>query len=287
MKNVTKQKIGIVVGEDVDLPEEFLLKNNCIEYFYKLDWPDVITKREDLYSKMLDQKSKGIKSTPKTSQPPIGELKEVFEKALENFDSIVVLCISSKLSGCYNAAVQARNLLKNKENVYLIESSSASACSAFILLRLLELLEKETSMEVLLEESNNLMQNIHLYGMIEDSYWLQAGGRISPAIGMLVNQMKKIGIRPLFTAKDGKISLLNVRTNAKEKAEALFSYIDTTFGQKQAEVIINYTSDKSEAEKLEKLIKNSKNLKILSVNKMSPVLGAHVGPGALLIGVKL
>jgi DegV family protein with EDD domain len=220
----------------------------------------------------------------------VGLFKELYETCLKEFNEVFVVVLSSKLSGCFNSATQAVAMLDDDKRgkVHIIESPSTSSGSAFIVQELISLLKSNTPVEKIKQAVGKMLPHLHLVAMIEDSYWLQKGGRMSPAIALIVNQMKKIGIRPLLAAIDGKLALLKVRTNAKSKKQALYDYINSEIGDKKVEIIITHADNKQEADSLKTLFQEHKpKSKVLYVNQLSPVLGAHVGPDSLVVGWKV
>jgi DegV family protein with EDD domain len=285
MKN---KMFGILAGEDADLPASFINDHIHI-YQFPVIWETVLKNKDDIYKKMREYKAKMSDSTPHTSQPSVGYFKELFEKYLTTYSELFVVTVSSKLSGCYNSAVKAVEMLEknNKSKVHIIESPSTSTDSAFIVRKLVDLASHHSVKEIL-EEVNQSKKISKIVFMIEDSFWLQKGGRITPAIAMIINQMKKIGIRPFLGAKDGKISLMKVRTHVKDKVQGLYNYIESEVADKKADLIINHADNHKEAEILKNLfVKNKPNVNVLYTNMLSPVLGAHAGPDALVVGWKI
>ncbi len=225
--------------------------------------------------------------SPHTSQPSIGSFKDLYDAALKKFDEIFVIAISSKLSGSYNSAVQALEQLssKDKAKVIIIDSQTASCGTGLLVRELVSYFDKGNSNSEIIEKLEAIKQGINVVAMIDDSIWLQQGGRISPAIGMIINQMKKVNIRPLLGVKEGRIALLKVRTNATDKVKGLWEYLENELGEKKSELIITHADNKEEAELLSNLVRShKKNCNVLYVNILSPVLGAHIGPGSLIVG---
>ncbi|MEO6509323.1 MAG: DegV family protein [Patescibacteria group bacterium] len=284
----SKQKYGIVAGEDIDMPSDYISKHGITQYEFNLSWDGVLKNRKDIYKKMQESLNKPEAGTPRTSQPSAGVLNELFQKELKSYEELFVVTLSSKLSGCYNSAIQAKEMLdeENRSKIHIIESPSSTCGSAFLMRKLVEMIEKEASVKEILSNLDVVKQQTRLVAMIEDSYWLQKGGRMSPAIGMIVNQMKKINLRPLLTAKDGKIALLNVRTNVQDKVQALVQYLEKEISETNVELVITHADNIAEADILKKSLQKKSNIKLLYVNQLSPVLGAHLGPYSLVVAWK-
>jgi DegV family protein with EDD domain len=137
------------------------------------------------------------------------------------------------------------------------------------------------------KKAPEVSQQIHVIGMIETPMWLEEGGRLSPAVAMIIHQMQKIGIRPLLTVDQGKVGMLKVRTNAKDKVQSLFSYLKRELSQSNAsfELAIAHADDIEAANQLKTLLeKEQLPIKIVQISEVTPVLGVHLGPNTVLVG---
>jgi len=105
-------KIGLVVDEGADLPQEIIEKYQMAVVPIKMDWPNLENlPGENTFQKMREAEKRGIKGFGKTSQPSPKDFLDVFKKQLEKFEKILCITITSKLSGTYNSANQAKNIL--------------------------------------------------------------------------------------------------------------------------------------------------------------------------------
>ena len=283
-----KNKIGIIAGEDIDMPADFLKVNKITVYNYNLMWEEIGNERKNLYSNMRKYKGSLEFGVPHTSQPSVGVFKDLYNSALKENETIFVVAISSKLSGSYNAAVQAVELLdsKDRKRVTVLDSYTISCGTALIIRELVKNVKAGVPFSELENKIATILNDINVIAMIEDTYWLQKGGRLSPAIGMIINQMKKINIRPLLSVKDGKIALLKVRTNTKNKVSGIWDYLEREVGLKSIDIIITHSDNAEEAEALRKKIEKKQKWELQYINELSPVLGAHVGPDSLIVGWK-
>lgn len=99
---------------------------------------------DDFFNKL-----KATKLFPTTSQPSAGEFFDAFNKAFEEgYDEIIAILLSSKLSGTYNSAVLAKNMLENKR-ITIINSQNAAANLKFLVEDAVEMgKEGKTSEEI-------------------------------------------------------------------------------------------------------------------------------------------
>jgi len=288
-ESVRKVSIGIVTEENiVDLPEKILERYQIETTNAIVDWPEGENlPGENIYQKMREADKRGIKAFPKTSQAIPRSYLDAFQKQLEKFEKVLCLTIASKISGCYNSAIQAKEMLKEeeKERVYILDSLQAVASQALLVLRAIELIQEQREMAEVIEEIKNLIPKTHLYIIFEDSKWIEAGGRVSKSQANWVRRMKKINLHPLITIKDGLVTKSGI-IFAKDMAEALFKRIAKESQKarkenKRIRVIISHADNPEETEKLRKMLKEIK-AEVPFVSLASPVVCSHTGPGTLI-----
>jgi DegV family protein with EDD domain len=116
-------KIGIITEDVCSLPERMIRDLGIEIVKTKLYFPDW----EKFPEKNLYQLMKETRATPKTSAPPPGEYLKAYRKLVKDFEKILVITVSSKLSACYNSAHQAREQFEEPEKIFIFDSWQAVA----------------------------------------------------------------------------------------------------------------------------------------------------------------
>jgi len=240
---------------------------------------------ENIYRKMREAEKLGIKTFPKTSQATPKSYFEAFQRQLQKFDKVLCITVTSKLSGCYNSAQQAKEMLEESHKVFIFDSLQAVGAEALFVLRAIELIQEQREIEEVLEELKRFYPKVHLYALFKDPKWLEAGGRITKKQANWIRRIQKLRLHPLITVKKGVVQKDGI-IFAKDMAEALFKKI-----KKESEnirkkggkirVIINHADNLEEAEKLKKLLKEIK-AEVSFISLANPVVGAHIGPDTLI-----
>jgi DegV family protein with EDD domain len=141
----------------------------------------------------------------------------------------------------------------------------------------------------ILKELPRIIENTHLFGMVEEPKWLEAGGRISHSFATLLSKMQKIGMRPLIGVRNGKVKPVALKMKAKNVPQALFQQLKkeiekVKLDKGKIKVAIGHADNLEGAKEIEELIeKNLKEIEVLFLGLIDPVIGVHVGPGALAI----
>jgi len=285
--SVRKVSIGIVTEDVTMLLPKIVERYQIEEVKARYDWPEEKDlPGENIYQKMREADKKGIKTFPKTTQPSPKSYLDAFKKQLERFDKVLCLTITSKISGCYNSACQAKEMLseEQKERVYILDSLQVAQSQALLVLQAIELIQEQREIAEVIDEIKKLIPETHLYVIFEDPKWIEAGGRVSKSQANWIRRMKKLNLHPLMTIKDGAIVKGGI-IFAKDMAKALFKKIAKESQKarkegKRIRVIISHADNPEQAEKLRQLLKEVK-AEVHFISLASPVICAHTGPGTL------
>ncbi len=125
------------------------------------------------------------KALPKTSQPPIGEFAELYDKLGADGSSVISIHMTESLSGTVNAARQAAQLTKT--DVTVIDCTFTDQSQSFIVIRAAELAQQGASKEEILKEIEQIISKSKLFIGISNLDNLVKGGRVSRVAGMLSN----------------------------------------------------------------------------------------------------
>lgn len=206
------KRLGIKV-----LPMPFYMEEEC---YYE----NVTLSREDFFEKLKN----GVKVT--TSQPAPAEVMKIWDEALEEFEQILYIPISSGLSGSCQTAVMLADEEPYKGRVFVVDNGRVSALLHRSVLDGLEMIEEGYSAADIKEMLEDARANMVIYIGVETLENLKRGGRIKPsvaAIGTLLN------IKPILKFDVGTLdSFKKCRGFAKARVgmmEAIKSDLETTF----------------------------------------------------------
>jgi DegV family protein with EDD domain len=285
-------KIGLVVDEGADLPKEIIEKYQMAVVPVKMDWPDLENlPGENTFQKMREAEKRGVKSFGKTSQPSPKDFLDAFKKQLERFDKIICVTLTSKLSGTYNSADQARGILREEDQkrVFIVDSLNASCGEALSGLKAIDLIRQEKEIEEIVKELEKFIPQVYLYAIIEDPKWIEASGRISSTIANWFRRMQKIGVRPILGFKKGVIKAIGIKAGAKDIPTALFHQLEAKTKKirnqgKKIRVAVTHGDNLEGAQRLKEMIeKELKGAEVAFISLIDNVLGVLVGPNALVL----
>ncbi|MCK9577897.1 DegV family protein [bacterium] len=284
--------LNILIGTSASITDDIIKKYGFLVVEFKFSWPEGDTiKGDNIYDKMRTVERVKLGSGPKTSQPSIGIYKKAFEDALKDAEKVLYISISSKLSGAYNSAMQAIKMMPaaDQEKIFVFDSLNADAAESYFAIRATELLNEGLSIESILEKLNEIKGSVKLFGALESANWLEAGGRINHATAVLMNKMQDLGMRPILIMKEGEIKPATLKMQAKDIPVAMLKELEAQIKDdiekgKVCRIIISHAGSPENAEKIieEAKLKYGDKIKIEFVSLTGQVIGAHVGPGALI-----
>lgn len=207
---------------------------------------------------------------PTTSQPSTGDFYNVFEEALRDYDEIIAILLSSKLSGTYNSAVLASNMLEDKR-ITIIDSQTAASNLRFLVEDAVEMAKSGEKSEDIVEFINNKKQNMHISLTTDTLEYLRRGGRLSSiqsTVGNILN------IKPIIQLRDGELELVEKIRGKNKAISKILSFIDNDVNR----IGICHILNMEEALKIRDiLMERFPNIEI-SIDELGPVVGSHLGP---------
>lgn len=279
--------IKIITDSGCDLSLDYVKENNIevVPLMVNINGkfiPDDLGQtlsRQDFYDLLKD----GI--LPTTTQVNIGSFYEVFKIYIEKGDEIVYIGLSSALSGTYNSAVKAKEMLLEEYSnakIYTIDSLSASLGEGLIVYTLKKMLDKGTPLlEAIKFIEENKKKVIHSI-IVDDLNHLKRGGRLSgaaAAVGSILN------IKPVLKIDDeGKAVVADKVKGRKRAIKYLFNDYNERGINKEEQVVFIMNADaREDAELLKNMIETESVAKKVLIYDIGCVIGSHTGPGTLAI----
>lgn len=235
----------------------------------------------DMLPTQFYQKLETSDVLPKTSQINAYRFEEAFEKCTANGDEVIVITLSSKLSGMYASAVSAAEKFNGK--VYVVDSLNAAIGERLLCNYALQLMEKGTlSAEEIVEELNAKKMKIKVIALLSGLEYLKKGGRISSAVAFAG---ELLSLKPVIAIVEGEVKLAGKAMGERKGTILLNTLIGKTTG---IDFAMPYGVVYSGVEKtsLKNYLKNSKALWEGALGEIpeyaiGATIGTHIGPGTV------
>lgn len=272
--------IKIITDSCSDLPEEIIAKYD-IEFLSipvninnKTYYDRDNLKPSGFYNLISEAK------TAQTSRITPTEFIGVYKKYLNEYDNILVLSFSSKLSGILESAVLAKKEIKS-DKITIIDTKAASVGQGLLVYQAAKMVEAGKDIQEIITtilESGSKLEHVFAVGDIE---MLKQGGRISRTKAAVANVLN---IKPILHIQDGEILPYDKVRGKKRMISYLVNEIEKKAVNPEAQTIaLTYSCDQENLDKLKKKIEANFNPQEIFVSEIGAAVGSHAGPGTLAV----
>lgn len=228
---------------------------------------------EEFYEKLED-----CKTMPQTSLINTYRWTESFEKATEDGSEVIAITISSKLSGTYEAAVEASKNFNGK--VFVVDSMTAAQGEGILAKYALTLRnEGKTAQEIsnLLEQKKS---DICICAVIDTLKYLKKGGRISTATAIIGTTLS---VKPIIAIINGEVKMIG-KAIGNKKGNLTLNKIIEDMGNIDFDMPWSYVWSGNDKKNIEKYMQDSYHLiegRESTLHVLGSTIGTHIGPGAV------
>jgi len=273
--------IKVIVDSTSYIPRTIREKYDITVLPLSVVFEDVPIKETEITNEEFYDKLSKQQTIPKSSQPLLEEVYNIFERIVQKGDELLGVFISSEMSGAYSTANMVKDLITTKypeAGIELVDSRSNCMQLGYAAIAGAKSAEDGKSLqEAVIQVKENIKRSKFIFTPDTLEY-LKKGGRIGTAQALLGSVLQ---LKPILTVNDGKTDVITkVRTKKKsiEKMIEIFSEDISNFGL--GEVIIHHINCEEEAQKIANKVKKIIG-KSVELCPIGPVIGVHVGPGSL------
>lgn len=236
----------------------------------------------DLSHEAFFEKLTQSKTLPTTSQVPPYDYEKAYRQAQKAGREILVITLSSRLSGTYQSAVIAAQ--ETGVDIPIVDSETVTAAERALVDLAIRLRDAGLHAGQIAEQLEKAKKRLCIIGRVETLEYLYRGGRLSRTsaiAGTLLN------IKPVLTVRDGKLAVLGKARGAKQSNNFLNEAIAQRGGiDFTMPLMLGYSGSSDEA--LREYIAASREiwegkLDTLPVTSIGSTIGTHVGPGAIVV----
>lgn len=237
---------------------------------------DITLTQEEFYEKLVNG------SEISTSQPAPGDVLDLWDKLLEEYDEIVHIPISSALSSAYETAASMAQ--DYEEKVQVVDNRRVSVTQSKSVEDAMKLAAEGKSAKEIKEILEAEKKESSIYITVDTLKYLKNGGRITPAaaaIGTVLN------LKPVLQIQGGKLEPYAKVRGWKQAKKTMLDAIEKDklhrFQGQPVYIQAAYTSGKEEADKWKEEIENRFPNAEVEMQPLSLSVACHIGPGSLAV----
>jgi len=268
----------IVTDCAADIPNEELEKLGIIQAPLFIQFPEgevnaTEISADDFYNRLEAMRPQ----IPTTAQPSSGIFAELYRKLAETEKNIFSVHISSGLSGTINSARDGGEQVKAEVNVNFWDTLTLSGGERFQVMAAALASRAGWAMDAIQERLKKIRENTEVIYTLDTLEYLARGGRIGRVkaiAGALLN------LKPIIRVDtDGKYTTVKTERTINKSMSPLADHIHEQYGNAPVWVTVLHGRFAEKADILAKELQEKLNIAKLEVNRISPVLGVHTGPG--------
>lgn len=239
-----------------------------------MDGRDLQIDMEEFYGRI------GKGEIPRSSQPPIGDVVEVYEKYQDA--DVLNICVADGLSGTYHGAVSARDMVENRDRITVFNSRTLCGPHRYMVEKAQKMKEEGKGIPEILEWLKSAAEKTESFLIPQDFGFLKRGGRLTPVAAALGSVLK---LKPVMRlTEDGtRLDKFFVKRTMSAAVSGIMDHMKKKGIDGRYLLYIVHAAAPKEAGAIREMIEAEfKGIEIQMMD-LSPVFVAQGGPGCVAI----
>lgn len=233
---------------------------------------------DDFYRRLVLKKD-----LPHTAVPAPGDISKVYEDLADETDQILSIHLSSKYSAFCEAALAARDLVKKKCQIEVIDSLSATLGEGLLVITAAKEAQRGAGLQETADMLKKLIPKTHVRMAFDTLEYLRWGGRIGKAQALMGSLLK---VHPIAGIREGEGDTIGVaRARSRAKAIDWLCKYAAGFSGKTRELAVGYATTPDEADAVIQRLGAVFPKERIYKSQVGCVVGAHVGPHVLSVNI--
>lgn len=235
----------------------------------------------DLSHRAFYEKLTESDTLPVTSLISPGDFENAYRQAAERGETVVVITLSSRLSGTWQSAVLAAQ--DHPGRVFVVDSRNATLGERLLVEYALRLAGEGVPAGEIAGQLERVRDRVRVLGLLDTLEYLKKGGRISKTVAFFGEAM---AIKPVVTVRDGEVVMLGKARGSRNGSNFLIQEIEKAGVAYDMPFALGYTGTSDDM--LQKYIRDSASLwegkvSTLPIHTVGATVGTHIGPGAIAV----
>ena len=287
------QKIAIVTDSGADIPDAFIDRLGIMMVPVRIQFGarSYLDKVSMTPSEFYQELAVNAEH-PKTSQPPPGDFRRMFEFLASHYEGVVSVNLTARHSGTWDAATKAADRVSPEgKPIKAIDSRNASVGQGLITIAAAEAAEGGGDIEAVSSAAHAALNCTRTFALLKDIKFAVRGGRVPAIVGTIAKWLRLNVI--LHTHPDGRIAAgsgLIGKVNLRQRfAKHVAKQVRGVAADEKLRLLVGHGDQQDEAQLLKAdllRLLDPKYIEWIEVTDMSPAVGVHGGPGTLIVAVQ-
>ncbi len=239
-----------------------------------MDGRDLQIDMEEFYGRI------GKGEIPRSSQPPIGDVVEVYEKYQDA--DVLNICVADGLSGTYHGALSARDMVENRDRITVFNSRTLCGPQRYMVEKAQKMKEEGKGIPEILEWLKSAAEKTESFLIPQDFGFLKRGGRLTPVAAALGSVLK---LKPVMRlTEDGtRLDKFFVKRTMSAAVSGIMDHMKKKGIDGRYLLYIVHAAAPKEAGAIREMIEAEFKGIGIQMMDLSPVFVAQGGPGCVAI----
>ena len=276
------KKVAIISDSSAGLTEEMLSEYNIYtSYLMVIFGNDSYQEFKELTPIEFAELSSTQKELPTTSQPAPGLTIELYENLIsEGYDEIIHITISSGLSGSYQSAMNAAEIV-GAEKIHVFDSRSVSFAQGALAIVASKLAKTGKSAAEIIPELEKIRKTMYASATVKTLENLKKGGRLSNASAVIGSMLQ---VKPIVVmSAEGKLEATSKVRTFKRAMQVIIDAAKAANLDKTYEIAIVHALNEEDATTVKNAISEYYPDITIHLLPLALVIVAHVGEGSVAI----
>ena len=216
---------------------------------------------------------------PKSSQPSVGDVLEVFESS---GDEMLFITVGDGLSGGYQTAMGARNCIEDNERIHVVNSKTLAGPMRYLVKKAVALRDQGLELPAIKEELQRSIESSVSFVIPEDFEFLKRSGRLTPLAAKIGGALRLLPV--LTQSKDKtRIAPVSVKRTWKSAVAAIIQRLQEIGVDDGYLVSVSHAGTPEKGATILECIREEFPAVEMELLELSPALATHGGPGCIVV----
>lgn len=280
-----KAKIGLITDSIADLPRSFIDEAQVHVYplTILIDEAPYLDRITMPARQFYDQLST-FKKYPSSSQPPLKSVEELYKRLLHHYEQLLVVSVSSGMSGTHAVFEEASKSFKDK--VFVVDTKQNSGAQGLLVLLANRLIQEGLLASDIKKQVEEASKNTKIFVSVDTLKYMVKMGRIPPVVGKIGQW---VNMKPIVTIDEhGHGKTLSPAFSKKQTEKKILKEIEYLIQEKE---LVNYCivhgNDLDRAQRFAALLSDKLNQKPEYIEEVSSIVAMSAGPKTFAIALQL